>query len=648
VPIHPVVASKFHLLEGIESFEAGLADPATRARMDEFMSIPDAVAPPAVDVRDDGAPGPHGRVPVRVYSPRGAADRPCLVWLHGGAFRMGDLDMPEADWTARQVCDRADAVVVSVDYRLCVGGVTYPVPHDDAVAAVRWVRENAAALGVDPARISLGGASAGGNLAAGAALKLRDEDGWVPAALLLAYTTLHAVVPPPSPSVAPLLTEIPRLLRFLPEDRRGITENYLGGPAGRADGYAMPGNSVLEGLCPVLLLNSEYDDLRASAEVFAGQLAAAGVDVRQVLVPGMLHGFLNLHPGVEPVDEALDLMAQTVVAATTAAGAGTVHPAIAAKLHLLEGIAGWQELADPEKAARMQQFDSWPGAAPAPAVATRTDSAPGPHGDVPVRVYRPSSPVGGALPALVWVHGGAFLGGDLDMVEADGVAREICARAGAVVVSVDYRLCHGGVTYPFPHDDVVAAIRWVRDRAADLGVDADRISVGGASAGANLSAGAVLRVRDDDGWLPAALLSAYPVAHPVLPPASASLAALMAELPRMLRFLPEDTDFITGNYLGGARSRADGYAMPALAVLDGLCPVVVLNAEFDDLRPSGEAFTAALARAGVDVRQVLVRGLPHGFLNQPAAALRPVDQALDLMADVVAGVRTAAPVPVPA
>src|SRR5215207_3797604 len=364
MPVHPVVASKFHLLEGIESFEKGLADPTLRARLDEFMSVTDAPPPPVVDVRDDAAPGPHGPVPVRVYAPvGGGTDAPCLIWLHGGAFRMGDLNMPEADWTSRQVCERAGAVVVSVDYRLCVGGVTYPVPHDDAVAAVRWVRENAAALGIDPARISLGGASAGGNLAACAALKLRDEDGWVPAALLLAYTTLHAVVPPPSPSLAPLLTEIPRILRFLPEERRGITENYLGGPAGRADGYAMPGNSVLEGLCPVLLLNSEYDDLRASAEVFAGQLAAAGVDVRQVLVPGMLHGFLNLHPGVEPVDAALALMAQTVVAATTAAEAGTVHPAIAAKLHLLEGIAGWQELADPEKGAWMQEYDSWPGAA---------------------------------------------------------------------------------------------------------------------------------------------------------------------------------------------------------------------------------------------------------------------------------------------
>ncbi|HLM04532.1 MAG TPA: alpha/beta hydrolase [Blastococcus sp.] len=313
MPVHPSQASKFHLLEGIESFETALTDPAMRVRLDEFMSITDAPTPPQVDVRHDSAPGPHGPVPVRIYTPTGGgADLPCFVWLHGGAFRMGDLDMPEADWTARQVCDRAGAVVVSVDYQLCVGGVRYPVPHDDVVAALRWVRDNAVSLGVDADRISLGGGSAGGNLATGAALKLRDEDGWVPAALLLAYTTFHAVVPPAGPSLAPLLEEVPRVLRFLPEVRRGITENYLGGPASRADGYAMPGNAVLEGLCPVLLLNAEYDDLRASAEVFAGQLAVAGVDVRQVLARGMLHGFLNLHAGIEPVDRALDLMAEVV------------------------------------------------------------------------------------------------------------------------------------------------------------------------------------------------------------------------------------------------------------------------------------------------------------------------------------------------
>ncbi len=196
-----------------------------------------------------------------------------------------------------------------------------------------------------------------------------------------------------------------------------------------------------------------------------------------------------------------------------------LHPAIADKLHLLEGIGSWQELADPAKAARMAQFDSWPDAAPAPDVDVRTAAAPGPHGEVPVRIYTPPASVDTGRPALVWMHGGAFLGGDLDMLEADGVAREVCARAGAVVVSVDYRLCHDGITYPVPHDDAVAAIRWVRDGAAELGVDRHRISVGGASAGANLAAGATLRLRDDDGWQPAALLLAYPVAHPVLPPA---------------------------------------------------------------------------------------------------------------------------------
>jgi acetyl esterase/lipase len=322
VPVHPAVSSRFHLLEGIESFEEAMADPRHRARLDEFMSITDAPAPPIVDVRQDSAIGPHGPVQVRIYTPsEPGPGLPCLVWLHGGAFRMGDLDMPEADWTARQVCERARAVVVSVDYRLCVGGVTYPVPHDDVVSAVRWVRANATPLGIDAARISLGGASAGGNLATGAALRLRDDDGWVPAALLLAYTTFHAVVPPPSAGLGPLLDGIPRLLRFLPEDRRSITENYLGGPASRADGYAMPANAVVEGLCPVWLLNSEYDDLRPSAEAFAAQLATAGVDVRQVVVPGMLHGFLNLHPGVEPVHRALSLIAEVVAEARTGTSA---------------------------------------------------------------------------------------------------------------------------------------------------------------------------------------------------------------------------------------------------------------------------------------------------------------------------------------
>ena len=313
MPIHPQIAAKLHLLEGLASFEQAMADPAQRALLDEFMSITGAPEPPQVATCDDAAPGPHGTVPVRVYLPDGdGADRPCLVWVHGGAFVGGDLAMPEADWTARQIGQRAGAVVVSVDYRLCTDGIHYPVPHDDVLAAYRWARATAGALGIDPGRISLGGASAGGNLSIGVALKLRDEEGRPPAALLPIYPVAHAVVPPASASLAAKMAEVPNVLRFFPPQMQWLNENYLGGPLSSADGYAFGAHAVLEGLCPTLVINAEYDDLRSSGEDFVARLALAGVDVRQVTAVGMLHGFLNTRPDIEPVGQALDLMAEVV------------------------------------------------------------------------------------------------------------------------------------------------------------------------------------------------------------------------------------------------------------------------------------------------------------------------------------------------
>lgn len=314
MPVHPAIASKFPLLASVRSLQEAWGDPAQRALVDEVMLVAGAPAPPDVPAREDAAPGPHGPVPVRVYAPSGGgSDRACLVWMHGGAFMFGDLDMNEADWTARQICDRAGAVVVSVDYRLARAGVAYPIPLDDVVAAVRWVRDDATALAVDPRRISAGGASAGANLAAGAALRLRDEDGWVPAALLLAYPAMHAPLPPASMALAADLAELPALFRSSPGSHDGTIVNYVGGPLSSADGYALPSRAVLDGLCPTLVLNAQYDELRSSGEAFAASCALAGVDVRQVLVAGMLHGFLNGRADVEPVDRALELMARTVL-----------------------------------------------------------------------------------------------------------------------------------------------------------------------------------------------------------------------------------------------------------------------------------------------------------------------------------------------
>lgn len=312
-----------------------------------------------------------------------------------------------------------------------------------------------------------------------------------------------------------------------------------------------------------------------------------------------------------------------------------IHPTLASRLPLLEGISSFREFSEnPDLAARRRAYTDHPEYE-APAVATRTEQVPGPHGPVPVRIYA-ADPVGHA-PCLVWMHGGAFLAGDLDTPEADWVARELVARAGIVVVSVDYRLCTSGITYPVPLDDVVAAARWVRENASSLDVDSTRISIGGASAGGNLAAGATLRLRDEDDWAPAHLVLAYAVAHTVIPPASASLAALMQDMPPPLRFPPDEWQFLARNYLGGPISTADGYAFPALATLEGLCPVLALNAEYDDLRPSSEAFAGALALAGVNVRQVLVKTMLHGFLGRPAN-LEPVGAAIDLIAVTVATV----------
>ena len=316
VPVHPAMSSRFALLEGVPSMQALMEDPQYARVRDELGTHPDYEVPD-VRVRSDAAPGPHGPVPVRVYEDGddGAANaggRPCLVWMHGGAFIAGDLDMPEADWFSRELARRAAAVVVSVDYRLCNDGVHYPVPHDDVVAAIRWARENAASLGIDPSRVSVGGASAGANLAAGAALKLRDADEQPPAGLIFVYGVAHSVVPPLSAEHAALMREVPAMLQFPPAATSAFNVNYLGGPVSEADGYAFPALADLRGLCPTLVLNAEYDDLRASGQAFAAALAAAGVDVRQVMLTSMLHGFLNLPATIGPVAAALDLIAGTV------------------------------------------------------------------------------------------------------------------------------------------------------------------------------------------------------------------------------------------------------------------------------------------------------------------------------------------------
>jgi acetyl esterase len=278
-----------------------------------------------LDIRDRDIDGPHGAIGVRVYTPSAPGrDRACLVWLHGGGFVAGDLDMPEAHEVARGVAGRADAVVVSVDYRLCPPlpdssgapveaadagpAVRFPVAHDEAVRAYRWTREHADELGVDPERVSLGGASAGANLAAGAALHLVDEHE-PPWQVLLAYPVVHPVLPEPSPELVDAVAGTPEVLRFPPELCVEMNENYLGGPLRDMSPYAFAGLSDdLAGFPPTLIDNDEFDDLRSSGERFAQQLVDAAVPVELVTTAGVPHGHLN-NVGFGPTQRSLDRMA---------------------------------------------------------------------------------------------------------------------------------------------------------------------------------------------------------------------------------------------------------------------------------------------------------------------------------------------------
>src|SRR6185295_16759694 len=121
---------------------------------------------------------------IRLYMPEGRGPFPALVFFHGGGWVLGDLE--SHDDVCRTIASRTPAVVVSVDYRLAPEW-TFPVPLDDCEAGLRWTVEHAAELGIDPARVAVGGDSAGGNLAAALALRMRDRQGPRIAFQLLIY-----------------------------------------------------------------------------------------------------------------------------------------------------------------------------------------------------------------------------------------------------------------------------------------------------------------------------------------------------------------------------------------------------------------------------------------------------------------------------
>lgn len=212
---------------------------------------------------------------LRIYRPTAATGLPVLVYLHGGAFVRGDLDA--ADVTCREVAARGPAVVVSVGYRLAPEH-PYPAAVDDAVAAFRWALHAIAAHGGDPAAISIGGDSAGANLAAVAARGLSGE---VRTQVLIAGVFDLADGLPPDAG----------------EDQRRL--DWVAGLYAGSTPLTDPRVSPLRrtdhtGAAPALVVTSDLDPFRDQAHRYAAALRAAAVPVELVQVPGLPHGFTNL------------------------------------------------------------------------------------------------------------------------------------------------------------------------------------------------------------------------------------------------------------------------------------------------------------------------------------------------------------------
>ena len=261
--------------------------------------------PPAVaevrTLRTDGG------VPLRLYRPlmpEAGMVLPVLVYFHGGGWTIGDLDTH--DVLCRQLCAAAGVAVVAVDYRLGPEH-RFPAAVDDSVAATRWVRREAAALGIDGARVAVGGDSAGGNLAAVVALSMREAGDAALAFQLLIYpaTDQRAGAPSHTSNGQGYLLTRDSIAYY-----RG---HYIADSAQWADWRVSPLLAAdLTRLPPALVLTAGYDPLRDEGLQYADALSAAGNRVQYICFERQVHGFITMGRVLDEAHTAVALCASVL------------------------------------------------------------------------------------------------------------------------------------------------------------------------------------------------------------------------------------------------------------------------------------------------------------------------------------------------
>lgn len=267
--------------------------------------LPTQPVPRAVAIRRDHLlPGPGGPLPVREYRPLGIAETasiPALVFFHGGGWVIGDRDTH--DVLCRDLCHLAVCAVFSVEYRLAPEH-RFPAAFDDALQSTRWLAKHAEELAIDATRMAVGGDSAGGNLAAGVALALRDAGDVRLAAQVLAYPVTDLRCASGS------YQERGEGYVLTAADMAYFRGHYIADPRDYVDWRASPLLAVDHaGLPPALILTAGYDPLRDEGRAYAEKLSAAGNVVQHVCFEGQMHGFLGMGGVIDDANTAVQLCA---------------------------------------------------------------------------------------------------------------------------------------------------------------------------------------------------------------------------------------------------------------------------------------------------------------------------------------------------
>jgi acetyl esterase len=303
MPLDSQVAALLAELKAAPVPLSALPPAEARAAYDRFIAPRNLAPEPVASVCDIEIAGPHGPVGLRIFTPENAqagTPRPVFLFFHGGGFVIGSVESREPQ--CRRIANETGAIVVAARYRLAPEH-KFPAAFDDAWAAAEWLFAHAAGIGGDPARLAIGGDSAGGKLAAWICHEARNRGAGRFVLQVLIYPTTDFGLSRDLPSY-----------RFLDEDyfltreqMAWYREQFLPAGTDLADPRLAPALATdFSGLPPALIVTAAYDPLRDDGAHYGHLLAETGIDVEYRCYPGTIHGFFHYGAILDAARAALD------------------------------------------------------------------------------------------------------------------------------------------------------------------------------------------------------------------------------------------------------------------------------------------------------------------------------------------------------